>query len=111
MNRKTLNKIKWLARISGIIIFILILPFYIGYGFRFPNNSLTFFENLWLIIIPIFLIGLIIGWKWEKISGYIITIPIIIGLLFSLIFWEDPSVIMIFPLIPGIFYLVYSYKK
>ncbi|MBN2880721.1 hypothetical protein JXM83_01590 [Candidatus Woesearchaeota archaeon] len=111
MKQKQLNKIKWTARITGTILFLLIFPFYIGYGFPFPNSTLTFFENLWLTIIPIFLIGLIIGWKHEKIAGYLITIPITTGLLVSLITWQDPSPIMAIPLLPGILYLIYVFKK
>jgi hypothetical protein len=56
-------------------------------------------------------LGLILGWKWEKVAGFLITIPILIGFIFSLIIWEDPSFVMVIPLIIGVLYLTYGYKK
>lgn len=111
LTNKRLNQIKWTARITGSLIFLFVFPFYIGYGVPLPDSSMTIFENLWLIIIPIFLLGCLIGWKWEKIAGYLLTIPIILGFFVALIVWEDPSFIMAFPLIPGFLYLIYGYKR
>ncbi|MDD3264005.1 MAG: hypothetical protein PHT94_03870 [Candidatus Nanoarchaeia archaeon] len=111
MNENLLKKIKWSARISGSIIFILFLPFYLGYGIPLPNSSMSFIENIWFIIFPLVLIGLIIGWKKEKVAGFLIIIPTILGSLLSLIFWRDPIIIMYIPLIPAILYLIYVYNK
>jgi len=111
MHKKSLSRIRWIARITGTLFFLFITPFYVGYGFPLPNASMSFLENLWLVILPIFLVGLALGWKWEKVAGYMITVPIVIGFLSALIAWEDPSVIMALPLIPGVLYLVYGYKK
>jgi hypothetical protein len=111
MKAKTLSTIKWTARISGTLLFLLIFPFYLGYGFPIPDATMSLVENTWLLITPLFLVGFIIGWRWEKIAGYLISIPLIIGWLIALITWEDPSIVMTMPFVPGILYLIYSYKK
>lgn len=111
MEKKSLTKIKWIARITAIIMFLFLLPFYFGYGLPFPNSSLSLLENIHLIIMPIILIGLLVGWRWEKIAGYMICAPISIKLLAALIFIENPGPINILLIIPGILYLIYGYKN
>jgi len=108
---KSLERIKWIARITATIMFLFAFPFYIGYGLPLPNSSLSLVENIQLIIMPIVLIGLIVGWKWEKIAGYMISVPIFIKLLFALIFMENPDPMIILLAIPGTLYLIYGYKK
>ena len=111
MTESLLKKIKWAARISALIVFAFIFPFYIGYGVPVPSAVLSFYENVWIVAMPIFLIGLVVGWKWEKIAGYLIIIPILFSFLVSLFLWESVSPIMAAPLIPGLLYLIYGYKK
>ena len=111
INTKSLERIKWIARITATIMFLFAFPFYIGYGLPLPNSSLSLLENIQLIAMPIVLIGLIVGWKWEKIAGYMICIPIFIKLLFALIFMENPGPMIILLAIPGTLYLIYGYKK
>ncbi|MDA3802987.1 MAG: hypothetical protein PF488_03810 [Patescibacteria group bacterium] len=110
VTKKEIKKLKLSARISGTILLLIILPLYLG-GYPLPSFSLSFFENLWLIIIPIFLAGFIIGWKWEKLAGYTITIPIILGFVISIIVNKSPAILMALPLIPGILYLTYYYQN
>jgi hypothetical protein len=109
-NKKQVKRIRQTAKLSSLILLILILPLYLG-GYPLPSFNLSFFENLWLIIMPMFLAGFIIGWKWEKLAGLVITIPIVIGLIISIIINKQPSILMILPLIPGILYLIYYYKN
>lgn len=111
MKPKTLNIIKWTARISGISFLIVFLPFYFGYGLPVPSSEMSFFENAWLVIMPFFIIGLLIGWKWEKIAGFLITIPIFAGYSISLITFKSPTFVFLVPFVTGILYLIYSYKK
>ena len=68
INTKSLERIKWIARITATIMFLFAFPFYIGYGLPLPNSSLSLLENIQLIAMPIVLIGLIVGWKWEKMQ-------------------------------------------
>jgi hypothetical protein len=41
MKTKSLEKIKWIARITATIMFLFAFPFYIGYGLPLPNSSLS----------------------------------------------------------------------
>ncbi len=106
-----INKIKLTARISALILLVLIFPFYFGYRSPFPNKNLSFFENIWLIIIPMFLAGLLIAFKREKLGAYTIIIPILFGLIISIISKKDPAILMVLPIIPGFLFLINSYRK
>lgn len=104
-----LKIVKWTARIIGSLMFLFIVPFYVGYGLPIPRASYTFYENLHLSIIPIMLAGLLIGWKREKIAGFMICIPITIALIYALITWGYPGPIVLMLAIPGGLYLYYGY--
>jgi hypothetical protein len=110
---KYLNIIKWTARIiaAGVILFG--LPFYFGYGNPLPfiNPDYKFFDNLWLTIFPLMFIGLGLGWKFEKIGGYIVTISLSIGLIATLIMEKELIWFMLIPLASGILYLIHAYKR
>ncbi len=106
-----INKIKLVARLTDIILLILIFPFYFGYGSPFPNKDLSFFENIWLIIIPIFLAGLLIAFKREKLGAFTVIIPILLGLIVSIISNKSPAILMVLPIIPAILFLISSYQK
>jgi hypothetical protein len=56
-------------------------------------------------------IGLGLGWKYEKIGGYLVTIPIVIGLLLRLTTRAGFTINMIVPLISGVLYLFAGDKK
>jgi hypothetical protein len=107
-----ITKLRWTARISGTLIFLLVFPFYIGYGNPLPDfnsPSMSFVENLWLTIFPIFLFSLLLGWWKEKLAGYLITVSILVGFLATLLIGEDASSVMLLPLIPGVIYLYISH--
>ncbi len=110
-----MNKIKilrWTTRIVGTLILLFAIPFYFGYGnplpFTNPENSLL--DNIWLIVFPIVFIGLGLGWKTEKIAGYIISIPIIIGNILTIILLREFGGPMLIPLVVGLIYIYLSYK-
>jgi len=113
MKPKKLKTIKWVARIIALLIIIGGLPFYFGYGNPLPfiNQEYTLYDNLWLTIFPLMFIGLLLGWKYEKIGGYLIIIPLCVGFIISPIIGEGFSVHMIFPLIAGFLYLIVGYKN
>ena len=114
MTKKVQKIIKWSARIIALITILFGLPFYFGYGnpLPFTNPKSTIFDNAWLFTFPLMFIGLALGWKWEKISGYMIVIPITIATIIGSIFSEEIGLPgpMFVPLIVGILYLVVGYK-
>jgi hypothetical protein len=111
MKSKTLNIIRWTARGMATLFLIAFLPFYFGYGLPLPSSEMSFFENVWMLIMPLFIIGLAIGWKWEKTAGYLITLPIFAGFTISVITAQYPTFVFIFPFITGLLFLIYAYKK
>ena len=97
-----------------MIIILFGLPFYFGYGNPLPfvNSEYTIFDNIWLSCFPLIFIGLGVGWKWEKVGGYLIIIPIIMASIISIIFLKEslPG-LMFIPTIVGILYLIIGYNK
>ncbi|MTI47903.1 MAG: hypothetical protein FH761_08685 [Firmicutes bacterium] len=104
---------KWVTRIISLVVILIGLPFYFGYGNPMPfiNEDYTLWDNLWLTIFPLMFIGLGLGWKYEKIGGYLVTIPISLGLLFGLIVEKELITHMLIPLVAGILFLIQGYKK
>lgn len=105
--------IKWIARITSLCLLIFTLPFYFGYGNPLPfiNSGYSLWENVALTMMPLIFIGLAVGWKLEKIGGFLIVIPVIIGFLVGLITKANFSINLLAPLIPGILYLIVAYNK
>ena len=105
--------LKWTARILALGMLLFALPFYFGYGnplpFANPANSLL--DNVWLLIIPVVFVGLVLGWKYEKIAGYLITIPIAIAMALSLILIDEVPGPMFAPFVIGILYLFVGCRK
>lgn len=106
MNKKN-KTIKWSARILALIILLFGLPFYFGYGNPLPfiNPDYTLWDNIWLTIFPIMFIGLATGWRYPKIGGYLIVIPLTLGLIAGLIIEKELVSFMLIPLFVGILYL------
>lgn len=104
---------KWSARIIALAIILFGLPFYFGYGnpLPFANPDYSWIENAWLTLVPLVFIGLALGWKYQKIGGYLIVIPIIIGFILGATAHTNLPMNILIALIPGILYLVDSYNK
>ena len=104
---------RWVARIIALFVLLFGLPFYFGYGNPLPflNPAYTFWDNMWLTIFPFVFIGLLVGWKCEKTGGYLVTIPLVLGLLYALIIEREFLWFMFVPLISGVLYLILGYKK
>jgi len=104
---------KWTARTIALAVIIFGLPFYFGYGNPLPfiDPEYGFLDNFWLTIFPLMFIGLGLGWKYEKLGGYLITIPLTIGLLLVLIMEKEFIGFMLIPLSSGILYLMVGHHK
>lgn len=113
MSQSNLKIIKWTARIIALLIILGGLPFYFGYGNPLPfiNPEYTFYDNLWLIALPLMFIGLALGLKYEKIGGYLLIISSLIGLTTSLIVGKGSGGQASASLIVGILYLIVGYKN
>ena len=111
--KKHLKAIKWTARIIALLTLLVGVPLYCGYGnpLPFADSSYDFFDNLWRTIFPLMFIGLALGWKYEKIGGYLIIIGILTRFIVSIIIKEGLSLHMTIPLVAGILYLIVGYNK
>ncbi len=105
--------LRWIARVIALAVLLFGLPFYFGYGnpLPFADPDYSLWDNIILAMYPLIFIGLGLGWKFEKIGGYLVVVPIIIGIILGLTTKAVFSMNMFFPLIPGILYLVLGYKK
>lgn len=58
-----------IARIAGVLIVVVFLPFYFGYGNPLPflNPDYTAHDNAWLAVFPFVFIGLILGWRYARL--------------------------------------------
>jgi cytochrome bd-type quinol oxidase subunit 1 len=108
-----LTILRWSARIIAAALFIFGLLFYFGYGnpLPFANPDYTWIENIWLTLVPLIFIGLAVGWKFEKVGGYLIILPLIIGFILGVIAEASFSMNMLVLLVPGILYLIVGYKS
>ena len=113
MDQKNLKIIKWTARIIALLIILGGLPFYFGYGNPLPfvNQEYTFYDNLWLTVFPLMFIGLALGWKYEKIGGYLLIISSLVGFFTIVIAEKGSGGQMLASLVIGILYLIVGYKK
>lgn len=113
LTEKQLNLTRWSARILSLAILLFSLPFYFGYGNPLPfiDSSYTLWDNLWLSIFPWIFIGLALGWKYEKIGGYLSSISVLIGLVGGLILEGEIVWFMFVPFIAGILYLICAYNN
>ncbi len=111
LSERPLQVVRWSARTvaAGVVLFG--LPFYLGYGnplpFRNPDYSIH--DNTWLMVFPLMFVGLALGWRFERLGGWLVTIPLVIGLLVTLATEGELVVHMLVPLVSGLLYLVVGY--
>jgi len=103
-----MKTVRWTARILSLCILVFSLPFYFGYGnpLPFTKPEYTLWENIALTMVPLVFVGLAVGWKWPKIGGFLVVIPIIIGFIVGLFTKASFSGNLLVPLVPGVLYLV-----
>jgi hypothetical protein len=113
MNQKQQKITKWSARIIALVIILFGLPFYFGYGNPLPfiNSDYSLWKNIVLIMNPLIFVGLALGWKYEKIAGYLIIFALMLGLSIGLATKTGFSINMVVAIIPGILYLIAGYNK
>ncbi len=113
LDKRSYQMLKWTTRILATAIIIFGVPFYFGYGNPLPfiNPEYSMWDNTWLTVFPLMFIGLGLGWKWPKIGGLLITIPILFGFILGLIVRVGISVHMFIPFIVGALYILIGCSK
>jgi len=113
MNYKKLKIMQWITRVLSVGVIAFGIPFYVGYGNLLPflDPDYTIWDNIWLTIFPIMFIGLVIGLLFEKLGGFLITIPVGLGLIAGLILYGELVIYMLVPLAIGILLLIIGFEK
>jgi hypothetical protein len=108
-----MGTLRWTARILGLIILVIGLMFYFGYGNPLPfiNPDYSLWENITLTALPLVFVGLALGWWREKVGGYLVIVPLLISLILSWITGDRFSMNLLVALIPGVLYLVVGYGQ
>lgn len=108
-----ITTLRWVARISALLVLLLGLPFYFGYGNPLPflNPEYSFYDNLWLSIFPIMFIGLAISWWSEIWGGRMVVISITVGIALSVLMNTGFSVVILVPFFVGVLYLILGNKN
>ena len=111
--KRSFRVLMWAARLYAGAVFLLGVLFYLGYGnplpFIDPDYTLT--ENIWLLVLPLVLSGLILGWKWVRMGGWLITGPLFLGFLAGLFVDHEIPVPLLIPFSAGLLYLFLGYLK
>jgi hypothetical protein len=103
--------IRWIARILGSALFLLVLAFIIGEGYPNPLK-LTASELISMIAFLMMLIGIPLAWKWEGLGGLIMLIGFIIFWIVNYLGSHRVGVGWVFPIFPivGILFLFSSWR-
>lgn len=116
MKPKTIQLIRKIARIWAAVMAGMILLAFIANGFNDgiePIFHLTLRETLMMAAFVITWLGLILGWKWEKLGGFLIIAAMLVFYLFDFLFSGSFPRGPIFLLIalPGFLFLICGYYK
>ena len=86
---KTLQVVRWIARVSSGFTAALILLFFIGEGLieRFePLLHMSVRETLMMVAFVALWLGLLLGWKWELYGGLLTACGIVAFYLVAYLF-------------------------
>ena len=105
--------LQWIARISGTLIVVFFLPFYFGYGNPFPflKPEYTLYDNVWLSVFPFVFIGLMLGWRYPRIGGYMVVLAILAAQTVTFLTGYGPVLHMLVPLFVGVLFIVSAGNK
>ncbi len=91
----------------ALAILLFGLPFYFGYGnpLPFAKQEYSLLDNVWLCIFPLMFSGLALGWRYPRLGGYLVVLPVAIGLLLGIILARGMVFQMLVPLVPGALFI------
>jgi hypothetical protein len=116
MNPKTINIIRWIARMWASLMAAIILFVFVGDAVGDGNGPAVALTIRDYLMIPSFLIvflGLILAWKREKLGGWMIIAGMAAFYLFAFAYSGDFPQGPFFLIIatPGILFLICAYAK
>ena len=113
LSPRQIKIIRWTARGLALAMLLFGLPFYFGYGNPLPfiDPSYSTWDNLWLSVFPLMFLGLALGWFWPRLGGYLVVIPVGLGLVLGLVAQGELVAHMLVPLLVGGLYLLAGYGE
>ncbi len=101
-------KLKWIVRISAVIVMLISVPFYFGYGNPLPfiDASYSVTDNIWLCLFPLVFIGLGLGWIYEILGGFIVLGSILSAFIMGILLNNALTMNIVLPLIVGILFII-----
>jgi hypothetical protein len=116
-NKVLLNIIRWLARIIGTLMVIIVLAFFIGYiieGLNKPGPGLEPYNIIVFVVWGTGLAALLLAWWKEGLGGIISLLCfIIVNILAAVnpVPGSSYTYILLFFLLPSILFLLYWWLK
>jgi hypothetical protein len=60
---------------------------------------------------PAYVYKIAVGWKWPKVGGLFVTIPILFGFIVAILMEDGIPAHMLIPFIVGVLYIIIGYAK
>ncbi len=116
MNMKMYQLIRWIARVLASLMAAFIAFMFVGNAVTDgigPLFKLTFRETLMMAAFVAVFVGLILGWKREKLGGWLIVGGMGLFYIFDVVFSGTFPRGFFFPLIalPGVLFLIAGYAQ
>jgi len=110
-----LEVMRWVARVMATLSALLILFIFVGSAIEDGIGGLSHLplrDRLMVVAFGAVWLGLVLGWKWEMLSGLLIVIgTFAFYLIFYLFSGGYPhGTIFWFFAIPGVIYLLYAWQ-
>lgn len=116
MNKKLLLAIRWIARALAALMAAFIAFMFVGNAAADgvgPLFNMTIRESLMMAAFAAVFVGLILGWKQEKLGGWLAVVGLALFYIFDFAFSGSFPRGPFFPLIalPGILFLLAGYTQ
>ena len=116
MNEKTTRIIRWTARIWASLMAAMIAVIFVGHAVEDgigPFLNMTIRDSLMMVVFAATWFGLVLGWKWERLGGFLIVGGMAVFYLFDYLLSGSFPQGAFFSVIafPGVLFLLASLTK
>ncbi len=116
MNEKGLKILLWIARVWAALMVVFMIFMLIAHLFGDEPGQVTGLTIRDWLMIPsmiISIIGLALGWKWERLGGWLAVGGMLAFYLFDFFFSGDfpRGITFLIIVFPGVLFLIHSYLQ
>jgi len=110
---RTVNAIRWIARIGGILLALSMLAFFVAdvvtghASLAGPNNAEFVFAWLFVGVLVAQIVGVAVAWIWEGLGGAIVLAAALVSIAVSAVGGSFPQNELLFGLIGAMFLYVW----